>query len=75
MCGVTAEHLVYKLQVAYNDAMIILLRIPRWHSAREMCVSTRVITFKALLRNLMHRFICRLNISKNEIIVGLSNRG
>ncbi len=38
-----------------------------------MFVSARVITFKALLRNLMHRSICRLNASKNEIIVGLSN--
>ncbi len=41
--------------------------------ASEMFVSLRVITFKALLRNLMHRFIGWLNASKNEIIVGLSN--
>ncbi len=71
-CNYRASSL-QKLQVAYNDAMRILPRIPRWHSASEMFVSVRVITFKALLRNLMHRFICRLNASKNEIIVGLSN--
>ncbi len=71
-CNYRASSL-QKLQVAYNDAMRILLRIPRWHSASEMFVSVSVITFKALLRNLMHRFICRLNASKNEIIVGLSN--
>ncbi len=62
-----------KLQVAYIDAMRISLRIPRWHSASEMIGSVRAITFKALLRNLMHRFICRLNASKHETIVGLSN--
>ncbi len=55
--------------------MRILLRRPRWKSAREMFVSAPVITFKALLRNLMYRFICRLNASKNEIIVGFSNIG
>ncbi len=37
--------------------MRILLRIPRWHSASEMSVSVRAITFKALLRYLMHRFV------------------
>ncbi len=71
-CNYRASSL-QKLQVAYNDAMTILLRRPRWHSASEMFVSVRVITFKALLRNLMHRFICRLNASKNEMIVGLSD--
>ncbi len=50
-CNYRASSL-QKLQVAYNDAMRILLRIPRWHSASEMFVSLRVITFKALLRNL-----------------------
>jgi len=38
-----------------------------------MFVSVRAITFKALLRNFIHRFICQLNDSKNEIIVSLIN--
>ncbi len=54
-------------------SMRILIRIARWHGASEIFVSVRVITFKALLQNLMHRFICWLNASKNEIIVGLLN--
>ncbi len=73
-CNYRASSL-QKLQVAYNDAMRILLRRPRWHGACEICVSVREITLKALLRNLMYRFICRLNASINEIIVGLSNIG
>ncbi len=52
--------------------MRFVLRRPRWHSAREVFVSARVITFKALLGNPMHRFICRLNAYKYLIIVGLS---
>ncbi len=72
LCNYKASSL-QKLQVAYNNATRILLRIARWHSASEMFVSVRAITFKALLPNLLHRFICRLNASKNEMIVGLSN--
>ncbi len=61
ICGViTEQSSLQKLQVAYNDAMRIFSRRPRWHSASEMFVSARVITFKALLRNLMYRFIYRL---------------
>ncbi len=61
ICGViTEQSSLQKLQVAYNDAMRILPRRPRWHSASEMFVSARVITFKTLLRNRMYRFIYRL---------------
>ncbi len=60
-CNYRASSL-QKLQVAYNDAMRILLRRPRWHGASEICVSAREITLKALLRNIMYRFICRLKI-------------
>ena len=54
-----------KLQVAYNDCLRILLRKPRWCSASEMFCNARVNTFHALLRNLMYKFICRLNVSHN----------
>ena len=62
-----------KLQVAYNDAFRILLKLPRWTSASEMFVTNNVPTFDALLRNLMYRFMCRLTASKNIIIVSLSD--
>ncbi len=51
-CNYRASSL-QKLQVAYNDAMRILLRRPRWHGACEICVSAREITLKALLRNII----------------------
>ena len=60
-----------KLQVAYNDALRILLKRPRWTSASAPFVSVRVNTLQANLRNLMHRFICRLNDSENQIFSAL----
>lgn len=62
-----------RLQVAYNDALRILLRRPRWTSASELCVSHGVNTLSALLRNIMYRFICRLNDSKNHNVVAMIN--
>ena len=64
-----------KLQVAYNDCLRILLRKPRWCSATasEMFCNARVNTFLALLRNLMYKCICRLNVSHNFVIMLLSN--
>ena len=61
-----------KLQVAYNDCMRILLGRPRCCSASEMFCGVGVVTFHALLRNLTYKFICRLNASKNRLIVVLT---
>ena len=62
-----------RLNVAYNDALRMLLRVPRWHSASQLFVSLGIPTFKALLRNLMYSFMCRLNESVNDIIMKLSD--
>ena len=57
-----------KLKVAYNDAMRLLLHIPRWHSASQLFVSMGVPTCDALLRRLMYKFMCQLDESENSII-------
>ena len=44
-----------KLQVAYNDAFRILLKLPRWTSASTLFVTSNVPTFHALLRNLIYK--------------------
>ena len=62
-----------KLRVAYNDAMRLLLRVPRWHSASQLFTSVGVPTCEALLRQLMYNFMKRLETSDNSIIVGLTN--
>ena len=61
-----------KLQVAYNDAFRILLKLPRWTSASFMFVHSNVPTFHAVLRNLMFKFMGRLIDSENEIIMALT---
>ena len=59
---------MYKLQVAYNDCMRILLKQPRWCSASQLFCNVGVTTFHALLRTLMYKFICRLNVCTNSIV-------
>ena len=62
---------LYKLQVTYNDCLRILLKQPRWCSASDLFCRSGVSTFHALLRTLMYTFICRLNVSKNSVVMVL----
>ena len=64
---------INKIKVAYNDALRILLKAPRWESASALFVSANVPTFQAILRNLMYKFMCRLTSSRNSIILCLTN--
>ncbi len=47
----------------------------RWISASDLFCQTRVWTFQALLRNLMYKFICRLNVSQagDQFLLQLSD--
>lgn len=60
-----------KLQVAYNDAFRIFLKLPRWTSASTLFVSCNVPTFHAFMRNFMYKFMVRLVGSNNGIISAL----
>lgn len=62
-----------KLQVAYNDAMWLLLRTPCWCSASKMFVAAGVNTLQATMRHSMHEFKCRLNCSENWITMALTS--
>ena len=55
-----------KLRVAYNDAMRLLLHVPRWHSASELFTSVGVPTCEALLRQLMYNCMQRCEVSTNK---------
>ncbi len=46
-----------KLQVAYNDALRLLLKVPRWTSASQLCVQNHVPMLYAVI-------ICWLEVSK-----------
>uniref|UniRef100_A0A8C6PWR0 Reverse transcriptase domain-containing protein n=1 Tax=Nothobranchius furzeri TaxID=105023 RepID=A0A8C6PWR0_NOTFU len=60
-----------KLQVAYQDAFRILMKLPRWTSASHMFVVSNIPTFHALLRLFMYKFICRLSLSANAVVRAL----
>ncbi len=62
------DYSLNKLKVAYNDIMRMLLRLPRWHSASEIFVNVKVPTCQALVRNLIFKFMVRLEKSTNLII-------
>lgn len=70
MCSTTYSTCTYskKLQVAYNDAFRILLKLPRQISANQMFV----MTFHAMLRNFMQKFRCWLINSENVVIIFLT---
>ena len=57
-----------KLTVAYNDAMRMLLRVPRYMSASQMFAYMQVPACQAVIRNLVYKFMCRLDKSENNII-------
>ena len=71
-CSYTKGHM-QRLKVAYNDALRILLKAPRWHSASNLFVSCNIHTCEALSRHSMYGFMCRLDESRNGIIQGLVN--
>ncbi len=62
-----------RLTVAYNDAMRMLLRVPRYFSASQMFAEVNVPACQAVIRNLTHKFMVRLDKSENCIINVLIN--
>ncbi len=66
---------IRKLNVAYNDIMRILLCLPRYHSASQLFANIGVPAFQAVLRNLVFKFVTRLDKSDNVIIQRLVKIG
>ncbi|KAK7933294.1 hypothetical protein WMY93_004190 [Mugilogobius chulae] len=64
---------LHRLNVAYNDGLRMLLRVPRWSSASQMFVNSGVPTCPAVLRRLMYSCMQRLTVSMNSIIQTLTN--
>ena len=62
-----------KLWVAYNDCLRILMNKHRRTSASELFCESRIPSFEALLRNLMYKFMCRMEASQNDVIMLLTN--
>ena len=58
----------HRLNVAYNNVMRRLLRRPRFCSASGLIAECRIPNCKAVIRNLIFRFMTRLDLSTNSII-------
>ena len=58
----------HRLNVAYNNILRRLLRRPRFCSASGLFVECRIPNCKAVIRNLIFKFMIRLDLSKNSII-------
>ena len=58
----------HKLKVAFNNAFRMMHNLPTNCSASEMFTVNRVADCKAVIRNLVHRFMMRLTISKHLLV-------
>ena len=58
----------HRLNVAYTNVLRRLLRRPRFCSASGLFAECRIPNCKAVIRNMIFRFMTRLDLSKNSII-------
>ncbi len=64
-----------KLRIVYNYIMRMLLGLQWCHSASQMFANINVPAYQADIRNLIFKFMCRLDKSENDIIQGVCKRG
>ena len=62
-----------KLTVAYNDALRMLIGLPRHASAGETFAICGLPTCGATIRRLIYGFMCRLTASENDLLKSLVN--
>ncbi len=58
----------HKLKIAFNNAFRMMHNLPTYCSASEMFTVNRVADCKAVIRNLVHRFMMRLTIPKHLLV-------
>ena len=66
----TAESF-HKLKVAFNNAFRMMHNLPTYCNASEMFTLTRVAACKAVIRNLVHRFMMILTIFKYLLVCSI----
>ena len=64
----------HKLKVAFNNAFRMIHNLPTYCIASEMFTVNRVADCKAVIRNLVHRFMMRLTISKHLLVRSILSR-
>ena len=61
-------HSVNKLKVAYNDALRLLMQVPRWTSASQLFADYRLPAFEALLRRHKFSLLNAIRLSNNSLL-------
>ena len=64
---------IQKLHVAHNKVFRLLLRQPKYCSASTMLVENRVHNSKAVIRNIVYKFMLRLDTSHNKLVIAIVN--
>ena len=64
---------IKKLYVAYNNAFRMLFLKPRDCSASGMFAENNIPSCQAIIRNLVYRFMCRLEDSDSHIVKSVLN--
>ena len=60
---------IHNLHVAYNNVFRLLLNQPKYCSASTMFVEYHVPDSKAVIRNLVYKFMRRLDASYNKLVL------
>ena len=60
---------LHKLYVAYNNAFRMMHHLPTYCSASEMFTVNRVPNCAAVIRNLTFKFMSRLGLSSNALVL------
>ena len=64
---------IHKLHVAYNNVFRLLLNQPKYCSASTMFVEYHVPASKAVIRNIVYKFMRRLDASYNKLVIAIIN--
>ena len=62
---------IHKLHVAYNFVLRLLLNQPKYCSASTMFVEYRVPDSKAVIRNLVYKFMRSLDASYTKLVIAI----
>ena len=63
----------HKLHVAYNNVFCLLLNQPKYCSASTTFVEYHLPDSKAVIRNLVYKFMPRLDTSYNNLVIAITN--
>ena len=62
------KYTINRLLITYHNVLKMCLGLSKYESTSMLCVLTNTLCCQAVIRNLIFRFICRLQKSSNAIL-------